>query len=98
KIGFENEIKRVFACIISDKRDMTIVLIIFSLVASNTTIWTNEHRAYNNLKEFDFTHDTVCHKYEFIKLDTGLNTQTVVCFNNLLKRKISREWVLELSE
>ncbi|KAG0435899.1 hypothetical protein DMUE_4485 [Dictyocoela muelleri] len=87
-IELENEIKRVFACIIPDKREMTIVPIICSQVAFNTTIWTDEHRAYSNLKEFDYTHGTVCHKYEFIKLDTGANTQAVEFFNNLLKKGI----------
>ncbi|KAG0439781.1 hypothetical protein DMUE_2192 [Dictyocoela muelleri] len=56
-VMFENEIKRVFACIIPYKREMIIIPIIFSQVASNTTIWTDEHRAYSNLKEFDYTHE-----------------------------------------
>ncbi|KAG0441287.1 hypothetical protein DMUE_1160 [Dictyocoela muelleri] len=67
---------------------MTKVPIMCSQVASNTTIWTDEHRAYRNLKEFDYTHGTVCHKYEFRNLDTGINTQAVECFNNLLKKEI----------
>ncbi|KAG0441599.1 hypothetical protein DMUE_0925 [Dictyocoela muelleri] len=39
-IEFENEIKRVFATIIRDQKELTIVPSIYSQVASNSTIWT----------------------------------------------------------
>ncbi|KAG0438059.1 hypothetical protein DMUE_3331 [Dictyocoela muelleri] len=73
-IEFENESKRVFATIINDKIELTIVPIICSQVASNSTIWTDEHRAYSNLKDLFHDHKTVCHKYQFINYDTGVNT------------------------
>ncbi|KAG0420013.1 hypothetical protein EQH57_0327 [Dictyocoela roeselum] len=78
-IEFKNEIKRVFACIIENKEEMTIVQMICSQVASNTTIWTEENGAYSNSKGSDYTHNTVCYKYEFINSDIGVNTQAVEC-------------------
>ncbi|KAG0419991.1 hypothetical protein DMUE_6356, partial [Dictyocoela muelleri] len=87
-IEFDTEIVRVFACVIENKLETTLVPIICSQVAANSTIWTDEHRSYAKLNEFDYTHDTVCHKYTFINEDTGANTQAVECFNNLLKKDI----------
>ncbi|KAG0421376.1 hypothetical protein DMUE_6295, partial [Dictyocoela muelleri] len=80
-IEFDQKIKRVFACVIPNKEEITLVPIICSQVASNSTIWTDENRAYRNLRELNYTHNTVCHKYEFINRDTGVNTQAVECFN-----------------
>ncbi|KAG0437814.1 hypothetical protein DMUE_3464 [Dictyocoela muelleri] len=85
-IEFGNEIKRVFTTIINDKKELTIVPIICSQVASNSTIWTDEHRAYSNLKDLFYDHKTVCHKYQFINYDTGANTQAVESFNNIKKK------------
>ncbi|KAG0437724.1 hypothetical protein DMUE_3528 [Dictyocoela muelleri] len=87
-IEFENNIKRVFATVIENKDEFTLVPIICSQVAANSIIWTDENRAYNNLKDFFNDHGTVCHKYSFINYDNGVNTQAVECFNNLLKKEI----------
>ncbi|KAG0421195.1 hypothetical protein DMUE_6306, partial [Dictyocoela muelleri] len=81
-IEFENGIKNVFATIIENKKESTIVPIICSQVASNSIIWSDEHGAYSNLKDIFEDHKTVCHKYEFINYETGVNTQAVESFNN----------------
>ncbi|KAG0442627.1 hypothetical protein DMUE_0130 [Dictyocoela muelleri] len=65
-IEYNDVIKRVFACTINAKTEEYIVPIICSQVASNSTIWTDEHGAYHNLKDFNYDHDTVIHKYKFI--------------------------------
>ncbi|MGL5706893.1 MAG: transposase, partial [Aeromonas sp.] len=81
-------IQRVFATIIPDKKAQTLVPIICSQVASNSIIWTDEHRSYSSLSCYDFTHNTVCHKYEFVNKFTFVNTQAVESFNNLIKCEI----------
>ncbi|KAG0420347.1 hypothetical protein EQH57_0186 [Dictyocoela roeselum] len=97
-IEFYGEIKRVFACIIDNKEEETIVPIICSQVACNTTIWTDEHGAYANLEDYNYVHDTVCHKYNFINENTGVNTQAVECFNNLLKKEIKTRMGVKTGE
>ncbi|KCZ81614.1 hypothetical protein H312_00938 [Anncaliia algerae PRA339] len=61
-----NKVSRVFATNIFDKSQSTLAPIICSQVAASSIIWTNEHRSYNNLRNFSSIHDTVCHKYNFI--------------------------------
>ncbi|KAG0442376.1 hypothetical protein DMUE_0314 [Dictyocoela muelleri] len=86
-IEYDEGIKRVFACTIDAKTEEYIGPIICSQVSSNYTIWLNEHRAYYKLKDFNYEHDTVIHKYNFINEETGANTQAVECFNNLIKKR-----------
>ncbi|KAG0431445.1 hypothetical protein DMUE_5559 [Dictyocoela muelleri] len=59
-------------------------------VAPNSVIWTDEHSSYQNLNTYDYQHDIVCHKYNFINQVTGANTQAVVSFHNELKLEIKR--------
>ena len=37
-----------------------------------------------------FVHDMVCHKYTFIKPETGANTQDIKAFNNSPKLDIKK--------
>ncbi|KAI5153063.1 hypothetical protein ENBRE01_3127 [Enteropsectra breve] len=64
--------------------------IILSQVASNSKIYTDEHKSYDKLGEFFAEHCTVCHKFEFINRLTGVNTQAVESINNLIKLEIKR--------
>ncbi|KCZ80958.1 hypothetical protein H312_01613, partial [Anncaliia algerae PRA339] len=64
--------------------------IICTQVANNSVIWTDEHRSYSNLRNYNFTHGTVCHKFEFVDNLNGVNTQAVESFNNCLKLEIKR--------
>lgn len=56
---------------------------------SNSVIWTDEHRSYACLKKFEYIHDMVYQKSEFINKITGFYTQVVESFNNHLKYHIS---------
>ena len=38
-----------------------------------------------NLKTLGYVNGSVCHKYNFVAPDTGINTQAIESFNNLLK-------------
>ncbi|KCZ74005.1 hypothetical protein H311_05033, partial [Anncaliia algerae PRA109] len=67
-------------------------------------IWTDEHKIYTYLNNYNFTHESVCHKYEFINHITNINTQTVEYSHNELKLEIKgrksivtakREYVLK---
>ncbi|KAG0439782.1 hypothetical protein DMUE_2191 [Dictyocoela muelleri] len=68
-IEYENVIKRVFAYLIDNKLELTIVPILCSQVAANSIIWSDEYGAFANLKDYFRDHDTVCHKYQFINYD-----------------------------
>jgi transposase-like protein len=86
----KRSITRVFAKTIPDKKASTLIPIICSQVADNSVIWTDEHRSYGRLNEFSYTHESVCHKYEFVNYETGVNTQAVESFNNCLKLEIKK--------
>jgi transposase-like protein len=83
-------IKRAFATIISNKKSETLIPIICEQVAPNSTIWTDEHSSYGGLRNYLFTHATVCHKYQFVNSETGVNTQAIESFHNELKLEIKR--------
>ena len=87
-VKFTDWTKRAFARVIPNKQASTLIPIICSQVASNSTIWTDAHLSYSSLASHNFIHGTVCHKYNFINHLTSVNTQAVESFNNLLKRKI----------
>ncbi|KCZ73838.1 hypothetical protein H311_05202, partial [Anncaliia algerae PRA109] len=89
-VEVETKIIRAYSTIIPDKKESTIVPIICSQVASNSRIWTDEHKSYSNLNSFNFVHHSVCHKYEFINSLNGVNTQAVESFNNCLKLEIKK--------
>ena len=83
-------ILRAFAVVIPNKLSATLVPIIMNQVESNSIIWTDEHKSYACLKNFNYTHGTVCHKYEFVNSETGVNTQAIESFHNELKLEIKR--------
>ncbi|KAI5151650.1 hypothetical protein ENBRE01_2286 [Enteropsectra breve] len=89
-VELNRRVNRVFACIIPDKRAKTMIHIILSQVASNSKIYTDEHKSYGKLGEFFAEHCTVCHNYEFINKLTVVNTQAVETINNLIKLEIKR--------
>lgn len=82
------KIQKVWAQIIPDKRAVTIVPIICDRVIENSIIHTDEHRSYTCLSDQGFTHNTICHKYNFVDQVNGTNTQCVESFNNQLKLAI----------
>lgn len=85
-----DRITRAFARVIPNKESNTLIPIIVSQVAANSTIWTDEHRSYGRLSQLGFNHGSVCHKYEFVNRITGVNTQAVESFHNSLKTEIKK--------
>ncbi|KAG0438993.1 hypothetical protein DMUE_2737 [Dictyocoela muelleri] len=71
-----NKITLVYATIIPDKSRNTILPIIMRQVAPNSVICTDEHSSYQNLNTYDYQHDTVYHKYNFINQVTGQYTSS----------------------
>ncbi|KCZ78321.1 hypothetical protein H311_00648 [Anncaliia algerae PRA109] len=84
-----DKIIRAFATTIPDKKESTLLSIICTQVANNSVIWTDEHRSYSNLRNYNFTHGTVCYKFEFVNNLNEVNTQAVESFNNCLKLVIN---------
>lgn len=89
-VELKENITRAFAVVIPNKAAATLVPIICRQVAQHSIIWTDEHKSYGQLRNHNFTHGTVCHKYEFINHMNGVNTQAVESFNNCLKLEIKR--------
>lgn len=89
-IEYERCIVRAFAAVIPDKRQSTIVPIIMRQVCPGSIIHTDEHGAYCNLRDFGFSHGTVCHKYNFVDRVTGVHTQGIESFNGELKYEIKK--------
>lgn len=89
-IEYEGRILRAFATVIPNKSQNTIVPIICSQVNSGSVVHTDEHGAYFNLRNFNFLHDTVCHKYCFVNKTTGAHTQGIESFHNELKLEIKK--------
>ena len=58
---------------------------------NNSIIYTDEHRAYINLSNYNYEHQTVCHKYQFVNSTNRVNTQAVESFNNELKLAIKKK-------
>ena len=87
-VEYNGKITRVFACVIPNKLQSTLVPIICNNVASGSIISTDEHKSYSCLSKFDFTHRSVCHKYNFVDRETGVNTQAVESLNNYVKMAI----------
>lgn len=83
-------INKVWAEVIINKSIKTIMPIICDRVVVGSTIYTDEHRTYFALPRFGFLHQSVCHKYNFIHPVSGVHTQHVESFNNVLKIEIKK--------
>lgn len=89
-VEYDTCITRAFACVIENKSANIIIPIICKHVEKGSIIWTDEHKSYGRLNSIGYIHDTVCHKYEFINQETGVNTQAVESLNNELNLEIKR--------
>ena len=79
-----------FATMIPDRRAETIIPIIESVVRPGSIIHTDEEKAYHALKESlqNYEHLTVCYKYNFVDLVTGIHILHVESWNNKIKTQI----------
>ena len=89
-IELENHITRAFAVVIPDKTAARLVDIIHNQVVEGSKIWTDEFPSYRRLRDEGFDWDAVCHKYCFVNSITGVNTQAVESFHNLIKGEIKK--------
>jgi transposase-like protein len=89
-IEFDSCITRAFASVIENKKEDTIIPIIIDKVVEGSIIWTDESRSYSRLGSVGYLHDIVCHKYEFVNSEPGVNAQAVESFNNGLNLVIKR--------
>lgn len=79
---------RCFVKIVENRSAGVLIPLICSTVRNGSTIYTDEFRTYGKLKDFNYVHKTVCHKYNFVDPLTGVHTQHVESCNNNLKHKI----------
>ncbi|KCZ79054.1 hypothetical protein H312_03563 [Anncaliia algerae PRA339] len=84
-IEFRDKISRVYSILIENIKAETIIPIICIQVASGSKIWKDEHKGYSSLSKNGFIDESICHKYEFVNSQTGVNTQTVEFLNNAMK-------------
>ena len=54
----------------------------------------NTSKSYRSLKD-KLEHSSVCHKYELVNSETGVNTQAVESSNKILKKHIKNNLVLK---
>lgn len=87
-VEYVNSVTRVFACVIQDKKASTVLPVILRQVVPGSLVYTDESKIYKDLLKEGFRHGTVCHKYNFVDPNTGVNTQAVESINNLIKREI----------
>ncbi|KAG0440214.1 hypothetical protein DMUE_1903 [Dictyocoela muelleri] len=80
-----------FVQIVEDRSASTLIPIIERVVRSGSIIHTDEWPSYSRLSEANnYSHGTVCHKYNFINPENFVHTQNVESFNNKIKYEIKK--------
>jgi transposase-like protein len=88
-----------YTTIVTDRSANSIISVINEVVIPGSIIHTDEWKAYSSLNKSDiYTHQTVCHKYNFVDPHTGVHTQNVESYNNRLKLKIKQMKGLTLDQ
>lgn len=86
---------KFFIEFVTDRRSETLAEIIERNVNPESIIYTDEWPAYKGaliiLSAYDFVHDTVCHKENYVKPGTNVHTQNVEGFWSLIKRNLRKE-------
>jgi len=76
-------------CIVEKKDWETLLPIIVRKIEPETTIYSDECRAYSTHKQHGFLHQTVYHRKNFIDPRTGAQTQTIIeCLHMKVKYRI----------
>jgi transposase-like protein len=89
-VEVRGSITRAYETIIPNKSAAALIPIICSQVSPYSIIWTDKLSTYKSLNKYNYIHDFVTHKYEFVNHVTGVNTQAVEAFNNELKQEIKK--------
>ena len=89
-VGVEKtESRRVFAEVVEDRSEGTIVEVLSRHICEGSILWTDKWKGYHNLSRiFNIQHETVNHSLTFKDPVTGVNTNTVEGTNFALKRAV----------
>jgi transposase-like protein len=83
--------RKMFAEVVNDRSEATIVSVLSRHVAAESIIWTDCWRGYRNLSRiFGIQHQTVNHSQYFTDPETNVNTNTVEGTNFALKNAVPR--------
>ena len=75
--GICRETRDCFLFAVPDRSAATVLPILTQSIAPGTTVITNKWRAYGQLQNLNFNHQTVNHSLNFVDPQTGAHTQTV---------------------
>ncbi|CAB9504228.1 Inherit from opiNOG: protein Hydra magnipapillata [Seminavis robusta] len=82
--------RKLALAVVPDRKANTLLPLIMAFVRPGTTIHTDMHGGYNKiatLPGYNYTHKTLCHKYEFVAQD-GTHTQTIKGNWRVLKKNV----------
>lgn len=77
-----------FMTCVEKRNAKTLLPIIESVCLPETIIHTDEWKAYNRLVSLGYSHQSVCHKYNFVNPATGAHTQHVESLWSCVKYQI----------
>ncbi|KAL4148477.1 hypothetical protein QTP88_002710 [Uroleucon formosanum] len=75
--GICRETKACFIISVPDRSEKTLLPIIQRYIRPGSIILSDCWKAYNNLQQVGFKHNTVNHTYNFVDPDTGAHTQHI---------------------
>lgn len=76
-----------YTTVVNDRSADSLLSIISEIVIAGSIIYTDEWRAYSSLNQTGvYNQQTICHKYNFVDPNTGVQTQNVESYNNKLKQ------------
>lgn len=79
---------RGYMQVVEDRSSSTLIPIIQSVIREGSTVQSDEWRAYRNLSELGFDHNTVNHSVEFVNHMDGTHTQCIESYWSKQKLRI----------
>ena len=86
----ESNSRKVKMFYVEDRSAETLIPLLRAHVHPDSTIWSDEWRAYGTLGEYFRKHETIKHEINFVDPNTGANTQLIECVWSHTKLKILR--------
>jgi len=74
-VGYVGKPKRCFIVRVPDRSEKTLLPIIQKYIRPGSIIMSDCWKAYNNLQQAGFKHNTVYHTYNFVDPNTGAHTR-----------------------